>query len=268
MKTRFILTEYTIRADLPEPLTAALIADLHESGPEEALKLLRKIKPDLILAAGDTFERHGECRDTLRMSEESLPEKLFRHMLMKADDLLEIFAGERQKDPEAPYRFLREAGKIAPVFLSVGNHEWYFSSEDRKVIKESGATLLDNKDCRVHIKGAELILGGLSSVADLQWLDTFSKKKGYKLLLCHHPEYYDLYLKDKDFSLILSGHAHGGQIRIGSHGIYAPGQGLFPAYTRGLYHGRLLVTAGCSNTASVPRWGNPCEVVKITLKNF
>lgn len=64
---------------------------------------------------------------------------------------------------------------------------------------------------------------------------------------------------------MLSGHAHGGQIRILGRGVFSPGQGLFPKYTKGIYEGRLVVSAGCSNTASIPRWGNPCEVVAIRL---
>ena len=63
--------------------------------------------------------------------------------------------------------------------------------------------------------------------------------------------------------LFLSGHCHGGQIRVCGRGIFAPGQGLFPRYHHGVYEGRLVVSAGCSNTASIPRWGNEPEVVVV-----
>ena len=65
--------------------------------------------------------------------------------------------------------------------------------------------------------------------------------------------------------LVVAGHAHGGQIRIGNQGLYAPGQGLFPRYTRGLADGRMIISAGAGNPAGAPRWGNPCEVLRITL---
>ena len=265
MKDKFILTEYKVTAGLPGKLTLGLIFDLHEHDSQEVLALLRQGKPDMIMVAGDTFERHGESRDTMRTTKEGSLEKLLRGILMKADDVLELVFGKYEHDTEYAWRFLREAGKIAPVFLSVGNHEWYFLPEDEKVMKESGAKLLDNADCLVYIKGMAVRIGGLSTVADVEWLDRFCAKDGYRILLCHHPEYYDDYLKDRNLPLILSGHAHGGQIRIGKQGLYAPGQGVFPKYTKGIYDGRLVVTAGAANTASVPRWGNPCEVVMIHL---
>ena len=46
-----------------------------------------------------------------------------------------------------------------------------------------------------------------------------------------------------------------------SEGLFAPGQGLFPRWTRGIYDNRLIVTAGLSNTAKIPRFFNPREIV-------
>lgn len=68
--------------------------------------------------------------------------------------------------------------------------------------------------------------------------------------------------------MILSGRCHGGQIRIWNHGIFAPGQGLLPKYHHGVYHGHLVVSAGCANTAPIPRWGNEPEVVIVRLGNM
>ena len=63
--------------------------------------------------------------------------------------------------------------------------------------------------------------------------------------------------------LVLSGHAHGGQWQFFGHGVWAPGQGWWPRYTKGVYVGRLVVSAGLSNTTWVPRICNPTEVVYI-----
>lgn len=267
MEDRYVLTEYVIPFDLPGNIKIGLVSDLHECEPDKALMLLKQGKPDLIMVAGDTFERHGAGEETHKGSDEGMWMKILRHGLMKMDGLFGYITEKRKYASEYAWRFLREAGQIAPVFLSLGNHEWYLLPEDRKVIKESGTMLLDNADCTAMVKGIELRVGGLSSDPDFRWLDRFCAKSGCKILLSHHPEYYERYLKDRNIHLILSGHGHGGQIRIGNRGIYAPGQGLFPKYTKGIYDGKMVVTAGGSNTASVPRWGNPCEVVMICLEN-
>lgn len=84
--------------------------------------------------------------------------------------------------------------------------------------------------------------------------------------MCHHPEYYPKYVKTLDIDLTVSGHAHGGQVRIGRQGLYAPGQGLLPRLTGGFYDdGRLLVSRGLTNSTWAPRLNNPCELVLIQL---
>ena len=88
----------------------------------------------------------------------------------------------------------------------------------------------------------------------------YASVDGYHILLSHHPEYYPL-VSDK-VQLMLSGHAHGGQIRFFKRGLYAPGQGWLPKWTKGVYDNRLVVSAGLSNTASpIPRLFNPTEIV-------
>ena len=104
------------------------------------------------------------------------------------------------------------------------------------------------------------------------WLDDFTRQEGYKILLCHHPEYWALrepMIRDKKIDLVFAGHAHGGQWRILSHGIFAPYQGFFPKYTSGVHcgpYGRMIISRGMSNPyRALPRWGNPGEIAYIAL---
>ena len=59
------------------------------------------------------------------------------------------------------------------------------------------------------------------------WLNLFEKQNGYRILLDHHPENYDQYTRMREIDLILSGHNHGGQIRLLGKGVYARNQRLF-----------------------------------------
>ena len=104
---------------------------------------------------------------------------------------------------------------------------------------------------------------------DYGFLDAFEQADGYKILLCHHPEYWTVrpsMLASRRIDLTLSGHAHGGQIRLFGRGVFAPGQGLFPYYTAGLHrrgNNRLIISRGLANTTWVPRIANQPELVVI-----
>jgi predicted MPP superfamily phosphohydrolase len=71
--------------------------------------------------------------------------------------------------------------------------------------------------------------------------------------------------------LVLTGHAHGGQWRLPAiGGVFAPGQGLLPKYTAGMYRlGKtvMCVSRGLGNTSFPLRIENKPELVLITLRN-
>jgi predicted MPP superfamily phosphohydrolase len=171
--------------------------------------------------------------------------------------------------------------------------------DDLDLLSSTGVTVLDNEWTSISIDGRKVVLAGLTSgyVRDYRasrstqpaepryprredlygiggatraaahkpetdWIPSFTSQPGYKIILSHHPEYWPL-LKDENIDLILSGHAHGGQWRFFNRGVFAPGQGWWPRYTKGVYEGRLVVSAGLSNTTWVPRLFNPTEVVYI-----
>ena len=163
-------------------------------------------------------------------------------------------------------RFLQEAAEKLPTFFAPGNHEIRMK-ERRKVIealRQTGATMLYNE----YISFGELWIGGwyrpeLLGMNDI--MDTFEGLQGCKILLCHRPEDYQKHMRERKVDLVLAGHAHGGQIRLGQQGFFAPGQGLFPRFTKGVIDNRMIVSAGASNVVKFPRWGNPCEIVRIEL---
>lgn len=265
------VTNYEMNAGLG--LRLALITDLHSMPYDDLLMLLRKERPDAILLAGDTLERHEEDQSEWNFQSmeqwQSLPElKGPMVNLMRVLDRLVEHNGVEVEDgtEDLGLAFLRDIRKLAPVFMSVGNHEWYFTAEDENFFANHNITVLNNTDVQATIKGMKLRIGGLSTRYDLEWLKEYSQKDGVKILLCHHPEHYKYKIKGKldTFDLVLSGHYHGGQWRIGNVGVYVPRIGLMVPNVRGRF-GQQIISAGVSNTTRFSRWGNPRELVMIKI---
>lgn len=215
---------------ITQPLTLALVADLHNAPYQDLLPHLQEA--DGILILGDLINRH-------------------RQGLHNA------------------LGFLHDAPALAPTFYAIGNHEWRSPQHDEywPHVLQSSVTLLDNRF--LNWKG--ITLGGLSSAPKedirTEFLADMALCPGYKLLMCHHPEWFPRFVAQHPMDLTLSGHAHGGQVRLFGHGLYAPGQGIFPQYTAGQYfHGRLLVSRGLTNSAAAPRINNPCELILLRLQ--
>ena len=159
--------------------------------------------------------------------------------------------------------------------MSRGNHEWGNGDVYFDEVRKTGAMLLEN-EWTEYSPG--VFIGGQNSARcgsvyrdgkeiteknrkpDTEWLK--DSPDGYRLLMCHHPESYDLVEPYAD--LIVAGHAHGGQWRFFSRGIFAPNQGFLPRYTKGQY-GNMIVSAGLTNTTWVPRLFNPTELVIVEL---
>ena len=95
-------------------------------------------------------------------------------------------------------------------------------------------------------------------------------KTQYTILLSHRPELIDTYTEE-NFDLVLSGHAHGGQIRIPFlGGLVAPNQGFLPKYTSGIYEKndtKMIVSRGIGNSIIPFRINNRPELVVINLQN-
>lgn len=223
-----LVTSYDIASPaITHELRAVLLTDLHNKPFEDIVEQVRSLHPDLILIAGDLVDRHRRTWRRVRP-------------------------------------FLQEASAVAPCYFSFGNHEIKFPKITGPDIESCGVTVLDNR----YIRFGDLTIGGQTSMSPTDWVSSLEQADGYRILMCHHPEYFrKQHLKDRDLDLILAGHAHGGQFRFFDRGVYAPGQGLFPKYTHGIY-GNMIVSAGLANTLTplVPRIGNPCEIVELDFR--
>ncbi len=250
-----IVRRYTVQTDkmnVGESFRIVLITDLHShiygENQNELVSLIKKQQPDVLLLVGDI-----------------------------ADDKIP-FRGVRL--------LLKGIRGIAPVYYVTGNHEfWSFDVESiKEVIRSYGVKVLEGEYEQRMAGGAMITFAGIddpdmdlfeSSVSDwtVEMEGAFlplRNESGFKILLAHRPERIDEY-KKYGFDLVVSGHTHGGQIRIPLilNGLYAPDQGWFPKHAGGMYrHGSLthIVSRGASNPLRVPRIFNPPEVVVIDVK--
>ncbi|SFC87053.1 metallophosphoesterase [Butyrivibrio sp. YAB3001] len=273
MNDRIVVTHYKSIGSKRIGIRLALISDLHNCVWDELIPLLKEEKPDAILCAGDILERHDEnisewTEEKIEKVISSVGKATLSEKIMYVLDKLVGRGGKATDEIEdIAKEFLQEASKVAPLFYSVGNHEWYFLEEDYEFFHTCGITLLDNEDCEAIIAGHSLRIGGLSTRYNFDWLKDFGEKTGYKILLCHHPEYYRKVICNKNydtFDLIVSGHYHGGQCRIFGRAVYVPRTGLFVKGAVGQF-GRHIISAGVANTTRFPRLGNPRELVMIEI---
>lgn len=172
-----------------------------------------------------------------------------------------------------------------PVYFVSGNHDEGMA--DYALLKDQisrmfGVHVLDNRAVRVRVKESWVELLGVrdkTAYADEdQWLwhiqqnlkEQQAPDNDYRILLCHRPEQTALFDQLQQH-LVLSGHAHGGQWRLGRHGTYAPGQGVLPRYTKGIYQRgkkalyHLVVSSGFAVDPRIPRLNNQPELVILDI---
>ncbi len=250
-----VVRNYIIKADkllMDESIKIVLISDLHSHvHGENQKKIVNKIKkqnPDIIALAGDI-----------------------------ADDKVPI---------DGTILFLEEIKDIAPIFYVTGNHEVWSGELNyiKDVFRSFGVTVLENDYKEINISGIKLVIAGVDDPEIIKyerkqsiWYkeieEAFADVKdldGYKILISHRPEAVEFY-NTLPFDLVLSGHSHGGQVRIPFliNGLLAPNQGFFPKYAGGVYeleNYTHIVSRGVSFNPLLPRVFNPPEVVVIDVK--
>lgn len=181
-------------------------------------------------------------------------------------------------------KFIKQAKKIAPIYYVTGNHEaWmdnYSELENKLVgadvhIMDNKSELIEKGNSKINIIGIKDPDFGGYSTADniIKSIEATNKQplimsEYYNIVLCHRPEYFNDYV-ETHAELVLTGHAHGGQIRLPFlGGVVAPNQGFFPDYTEGVYHQDktdMVVSRGLGNSVIPVRINNMPELVIITL---
>jgi len=264
--SEFKIFEYQLHTKkLPadgKELIFVMLADLHNKtyGPdnERLLTAIEEQKPNAVLVAGDMLIAH-----TKRSFAPAL------HLLGS----------------------LREKGY--PVFYGNGNHEHRMRMKPEiygnmyeaymEPLRACGVTLLENEKAVYEKDGRQVTIYGFE--LDQRYYrklgqeafrdDDLTEALGrpdvseYNILLAHNPVYFDAYAR-WGADLTLSGHLHGGIIRIpGIGGVITPQARLFPRYDAGYFRkedSHLIVSRGLGTHTVNLRIFNPAELSVIHLK--
>ena len=258
----FVVRNYEVPTDKIEgEYTFVLLSDLHGyvfgKNNDKLIKAVKECNPDAILCAGDMFTAHR-------------------------------INGEIQY--QAGLHLLSKLAEDFPVYMGNGNHEHKikdFTGEYgnlfdryRSMLQRAGVITLENDS--VMIKGRNIRVSGLDLSYDyfrkvvkkkmepdhVQRLLGSADKKAYQVLIAHNPQYFQEY-SDWGADLTVSGHVHGGIIRLPlMGGVISPAIALFPKYDGGKYekNGKyMLLSRGLGTHSIHVRMFNPGEVCVIKI---
>ena len=253
----FRVTHYTIESQkfkgFSRDLNLIFLSDLHNrvygEKNEPLLQAIRNEKPDLILIGGD------------------------------------MLVGKEDASYDIALDFTSQLPEIAPVLYATGNHEQRMREKPeiyqaayadyRQQLKDRAGTVL------LEISGVELPSASYkklkklpiraSDIAEYLHKDSVSVTEDsvYRILLAHNPAYMNAY-KGWGADLILSGHLHGGVMRLpGIGGVITPQAFLFPKYSGEMTkegEQTIIVSRGLGTHTINIRLFNQPEVVSICLK--
>lgn len=191
---------------------------------------------------------------------------------------------------EISMAFMERIINIAPVYYVLGNHECNFANfykiEFNEMINKfesMGVTILRQASVKVfsdenesinlygiddpyfHCKDPSLIRKATKGLCQSLTID-----EGYNILLAHHPEQLAIY-EQFGFDLVLSGHAHGGQITFFGLPIVVPDQEPPHEFTEGIYNSgdtTLVLSRGIGYSTINIRFFSPPNLVYVDLKSL
>lgn len=262
--TTFRVTHYDVKSakldGLSRECRIVFLSDLHNNcygkENEKLLESVSEQEPDLILIGGD------------------------------------MLIGKMDVSSDVAERFVSRLTKIAPVYYANGNHEQRMKIAPEKFgnryqaykekIANSGVVFLENahtdrmvEACSIRITGLEIPQEGYrkfrkTEVTLRQIEDCVGQadSETYQILLAHNPIYAETYLK-WGADLVLSGHLHGGVVRVPFlGGIVTPQFRLFPEYSGEMSRvgeQTVIVSKGLGTHTIKVRFLNPAEMIVLHL---
>lgn len=245
---RLILRTYTVASPkLTAEVRLAVVTDFHSSdNADDVVAMVASCAPDAVLLVGDMFD----------------------------DDIA-------NRPTERTLSLMRQLSAQYPCYYVSGNHEAWTGEMDAlyQQTEEAGVTVLRMSSGVLTVRGQRIALCGVPDPYEMVFSgapDTEEQIRqaledvdsaDFTVLLAHRPELLAKYAQFP-LDLVVSGHAHGGQVRIPGvlNGLYAPNQGWFPKLAGGAYTQdgtTLIVSRGLAVRTRLPRIFNRPEVVLV-----
>ena len=248
LKERLILrTDTVVSPKLTAEVRLAVVTDFHSSdNADDVVAMVASCAPDAVLMVGDLFDDDTQNRPT-----------------------------------ERTLSLMRQLSALYPCYYVSGNHEAWTGEMDAlyQQTEEAGVTVLRMSSGVLTVRGQRIALCGIPDPYEMVFSgapDTEEQLRqaledvdsaDFTVLLAHRPELLAKYAQFP-LDLVVSGHAHGGQVRIPGvlNGLYAPNQGWFPKLAGGAYTQdgtTLIVSRGLAVRTRLPRIFNRPEVVLV-----
>lgn len=245
---RLILRTYTVVSPkLTAEVRLAVVTDFHSSdNADDVAAMVASCAPDAVLMVGDLFDDDTQNRPT-----------------------------------ERTLSLMRQLSALYPCYYVSGNHEAWTGEMDAlyQQTEEAGVKVLRMSSGVLTVRGQRIALCGIPDPYEMVFSgapDTEEQIRqaledvdsaDFTVLLAHRPELLAKYAQFP-LDLVVSGHAHGGQVRIPGvlNGLYAPNQGWFPKLAGGAYTQdgtTLIVSRGLAVRTRLPRIFNRPEVVLV-----
>lgn len=218
--------------------------------------------------------------------------KLSPDMIIMTGDMLN---GKKKDDGKVCIHMVRQLISYYPIYYVLGNHELLNELFTRNLYVEyinnlisMGVKILDNSKATMELEGQRITIYGLTIDLSYYWIKLQKNKlanilpvnylkhkigslneEEVNILAVHTPKYFKQYI-DWGADLVLSGHIHGGIVRLPYlGGVLSPDRNFFPKYDSGLYEekgGRMIVSRGLGNSSLKIRIFNKPELILTTLK--
>ena len=254
-----IMREEFVLAGLSKECRFVLISDLHNkvygNNNDKVIGAIQKINPDFIIVAGDLV--------TSQVSEDMTPGISLMNALSRSYPVYYGMGSHESKMLREPERF---GGKYERLIRAVSN-------KNVTVLRNASVNLAEYN---IRLTGLELDLEYFAhfqvrKLQDNYLQETLSECDGHmcNILIAHNPDYFEDYAK-WGAQLVLSGHVHGGIMRLPLlGGVIAPSYRLFPKYDGGVFRSGkavMLLGRGLGSHTLPFRFFNPAELHEVVLK--